>query len=386
MAEDIRTGQTDSAVPADGQIKFKAMGFPGEPYSIVLTNIFKEPDSHLNKVPPWGLPGLYQVTLVLGKPGARPFSENEIKFAQFVEGTSHLAIVAPAFPAPPDAVKIRFAVNSEGASFVFEGWPNEEGFLAKLDTTAFHAQNRNDAEMRASKAAQNVLSEYAASLDIPLQIDLIEVTEVATANKSLTIVAPFLGGGSTAPILTYDPEFANFAALYREALVSNTPAYRYLCFYKILEASRKRRERLGRRLKQEYRPVRTGEVVPETRAEQIKWLSAIFAGQREWAELTLNQTFPQETRGKKLTTLFDGPLRQMRDRIAHGILDSGVHLHFDDLGSVREITKWLPFLRCAVRRTLKNDFPDHYLPYLGEDGTIAYDYLAAVDAGSISGQ
>ena len=88
-------------------------------------------------------------------------------------------------------------------------------------------------------------SEYAANLDIPLQIDLIEVTEMATANKSLTLIAPFLVGGSSAPIEAYDPEFANLAALYREALVSNTPAYRYLCFYKILEASRKRRERLA---------------------------------------------------------------------------------------------------------------------------------------------
>ena len=58
---------------AEAKLNLKGMGFPGEPYSIVLTNIFKEPDIHLNAVPPWGLPGLYQVTLVLGKPGARAF-------------------------------------------------------------------------------------------------------------------------------------------------------------------------------------------------------------------------------------------------------------------------------------------------------------------------
>ena len=272
-------------------------------------------------------------------------------------------------------MKIRLEVKGESDSFVFEGWPNEAGFLAKLDAQAFHAQNRNEAEMRAAKAAQSVISEYAASLDIPLQIDLIEVTEVATANKSLTLIAPFLGAGSSAPIEAYDPEFANLAALYREALVSNTPAYRYLCFYKILEASRKRRERLGRKLKKEYRLVRLGEVVPSTHPEQIAWLNAIFVGPREWAELTLNQIFPQETRGKKLSALFDGPLRQLRDRIAHGILDSGSYLHFDDLSSIREITKWLPFLRCAVRRTLKNEFSRHYLPYLNEDGTVTHDYL-----------
>ena len=335
----------------DGKINLRGMGFPGEPYSMILTNLFKAPDAHLNATPPWGLPGLYQVTLVLGKPGARTFPENEVKFAEFMEGTSHLAVLAPAFPAPEDAVKIGLEVKGESDSFVFEGSPDAGGFLAKLDTRPVQAQNRNDAEMRATKAAQSVLSEYAASLDIPLQIDLIEVTEMATANKSLTWIAPFLGGGSSAPIEAYDPEFANLAALYREGLVSNTPAYRYLCFYKILEASRKRRERLGRKLKKEYRPVRVGEVVPSTHAEQIVWLNAIYVGPRTWTGLVLNRIFPQETHGKKLTALFDGQLRQLRDRIAHGILDSGSHLHFDDLTSVREITKWLPFLRCAVRRT-----------------------------------
>jgi hypothetical protein len=317
---------------------------------------------------------------VLGKPGTRTFPENEVKFAEFMEGNSHLAILAPAFPAPADAVKIRLEVKSESDSFVFEGWPDKGGFLAKLETQAFHANNRNDAEMRATKAAKNVLSEYAASLDIPLQIDLIEVTEVATANKSLTLIAPFLGGGSSAPIEAYDPEFANLAALYREALVSNTPAYRYLCFYKILETSRKRRERLARKLKKEYRPVRFGEVIPAKRPEQLAWLNAIFIGPREWTELTLNRIFPPETYDKKINAIFDGALRQMRDRIAHGILDSGSYLNLDDLTSTREISKWLPFLRCAVRRILKNDFPEHYLRCLEEDGTVNHDYLLKENA------
>lgn len=353
-------------------INVKSMGFPGEPYSMVLTNIFKEPDSHLNQVPPWGLPGLYQVTFVLGRPGIRTFPENEIKFAQFMRGDSHLAILAPAFPAPEDAVKIALAVQVEGESFVFEGLGNEAGFLAKLETKPFHAQNRNDAELRSTRAVQSVLSEYSASLDIPLQIALIEVTEMATSNKSLTLTASFRSGGSSAPIEAFDPEFANLAALYREGLISNTPAYRYLCFYKILEASRKRRERLGRKLKKQYHPNRDGESIPSSHAEQVAWLKAIFIGPHEWGQLTLNQIFPQEARGKKLTALFDSELRPLRDRIAHGILDSGDYLHVDDLAAVREITKWLPFLRCAVRRTLKNDFPDHYLPYLNEDGSITH--------------
>ena len=90
MANDMgdRTAKTENKV-AGAKFNLKGVGFPGEPYSMVLTNIFKAPDAHLNTVPPWGLPGLYQVTFVLGKPGARAFPENEIKFAQFMEGSSH---------------------------------------------------------------------------------------------------------------------------------------------------------------------------------------------------------------------------------------------------------------------------------------------------------
>ena len=34
--------------------------------------------------------------------------------------------------------------------------------------------------------------------------------------------------------------------------------------------------------------------------------------------------------------------------------------------------KWLPFLRCAARRRMKNDF-DTFLRYLGEDGVVVSD-------------
>src|ERR1700734_1951929 len=36
------------------------------------------------------------------------------------------------------------------------------------------------------------------------------------------------------------------------------------------------------------------------------------------------------------------------------------------------IVKWLPFMRCAARRRMKNDF-DTFLRYLGEDGGVVSD-------------
>ncbi|MGA9129993.1 MAG: methylamine utilization protein MauJ [Terracidiphilus sp.] len=373
------TSASQSVAEQQATIRLPVLGFPGEPYSMVLTNIYKDPDSHLNRVPPQGLPGQYKVSFVMGKPEHSEIPEREIKFAEFMRGDSHLAILAPAFPAPGDAIKIHLALRVGSESLVVEGTANEEGYLSKLETQPFFAQNRNDAQSKAVRIVHGLLSEYSVQLDIPLQADLIEVTEISTANRSLTLVAPFLGGGTSAPIVDYDQEFANLCALYREGMLSKSPVYRYLCFYKILEASRKRRERLGRKHKKAYQPIRHGEIIPASVSDQITWLTAIFIGPRQWPELMLGQIFPPETHGKKITALFDGNLRRLRDRIAHGILDSGQYLLVDDPDEVREIGRWLPFLRCAVRRILKNDFPGHYLTYLKEDGSINHEMAGGTD-------
>ena len=129
--------------------------------------------------------------------------------------------------------------------------------------------------------------------------------------------------------------------------------------------SRKRRERLGKKHKREYQPVRIGEVIPPTHAEQVKWLHAIFVNPPEWTPLTLNQIFPTETHGKKLNALFDGPLRRLRDHIAHGILDSGSYLHFDDLASIREISKMAAVFALRHQANLKERFPST-LPFVLE--------------------
>jgi hypothetical protein len=37
---------------------------------------------------------------------------------------------------------------------------------------------------------------------------------------------------------------------------------------------------------------------------------------------------------------------------------------------LREVYKWLPLTKCIVRRMLKNEFPDEFLSYIKEDGTV----------------
>src|ERR1700724_161804 len=167
-----------------------------------------------------------------------------------------------------------------------------------------------------------------------------------------------------------DPEFELSVALYREALNSNISIYRFLCFYKILELSRKRRKRLGMKNKASLKQPRPGEQVPLRDPKAMtEWLNALFYVNRDWDEGIFDQVFIAEALGKKLNNLIDNELRPIRDRIAHGILDDGDFLLLDRQADRDRVSHWLPLMRCMARRVMKNDFPD-YLAYLNEDGSI----------------
>src|SRR5271155_4008969 len=102
-----------------------------------------------------------------------------------------------------------------------------------------------------------------------------------------------------------DPEFEHTVALYREALNSNTEIYRFLCFYKILETSRKRRERLGRKHKATLKPIREGEQIPpRIKSEMESWMKALFHVNRDWDDGVLGQIFIPEILGKKINNIF----------------------------------------------------------------------------------
>jgi hypothetical protein len=59
--------------------------------------------------------------------------------------------------------------------------------------------------------------------------------------------------------------------------------------------------------------------------------------------MALESVFVTEARGRKIN-------------------DEALHL--------AKMSHWLPLLKCVVQRMLKNEFPDEYLPYLQEDGSI----------------
>lgn len=350
------------------------MGFSGEAQEVIAVNVFKGSDQR-NEGGPAGAPGLYKVVFLLNRPGFRLVPEHEFSFVGSLRGDSHLAIAKPAFTPPdPGADRIKiYAITPEG-KFEFTGYPNPKGYLGKIQAEPFEAANRTDAERRAYRALLPSLSNWSVHLDVPLEIEVIETTELRTSNPGIRVNTPFAEAPfavqSQAP--EWDSEFAHYAALYREGLNSNSSVYRFLCFFKIIEGVRTRRARLGaaaaKRGEHFSRPV---EAVPESPEAFVPWLNAIFLVIHDWDPLALHSIFVTEAIGKRFGQVIASQLQPLRDEVAHAILKSGeITLSSDELLHIQRVSRWLPLTRCIVRRMLKNEFPTQFLPYLNEDGTI----------------
>src|SRR5262249_12942327 len=118
--------------------------------------------------------------------------------------------------------------------------------------------------------------------------------------------------------------------------------------------------------------IRPQERIPKEPAEFEQWLNAIYPLRRKWDEMALESVFVAEARGRKINDLLDKELTDLRVDIAHTLSDKSgeVTLSVDEALHLAKVNHWLPLLKCIVRRMLKNEFPEEYLPYLQEDGSI----------------
>jgi hypothetical protein len=356
-------------VPANAtSVQMPPMGLPGQQQHAIVVNQFRDPNDPRNNGGPKGLPGKYVVTFVLARPGFNLLPESQHSFANGLRGDSHLAVAKPAFSPPgnPDADKILIKGTTEDGKFVFTGFPNQRGFFGKVVSEPFDA--------KAHRALAPSLSNWAVHLDIPLYVVQTESVEVRTQNTQTSIRAPHsevpLAISPTANLL---PEFRGYASLYREALNSNSPVYQFLCLFKMVEAMLKRRARLATAARKAGQPfTRRYESIPATAdVAAITWLNAIFSIRPNWDSMALASLFPTEVAGKSFQYVIDKVLYPMRVDIAHAIMSQSgeLTLTVDELLHTQNLNKWLPLLKCIVRRMLKNDFPADFLSYLKDDGT-----------------
>jgi hypothetical protein len=351
-------------------------GLPGQDQRLLIRNVFVDPNDPRNHGPVGGGAGKYRVLFTLMRPAVRPVPEYNFTFDVNVPGDSHVAVAPPAVKPPadnPGADKIKVYSKTDDGSFVFLGHANDRGFLGRLEVELDAADFR-DAENKAYRALAPSLSNWAVHLDIPVRIWRVHVTELNTNNQQISIVNPFdempfalAASGS----MTVD--FRAFAGLYREAANSNSPVYEYLCLFKIAEGIRNRRVRLAKEANARGEKFsRPQERIPKEPAEFEPWLNAIYPLRRKWDEMALESVFVAEARGRKINELLDKELTDLRVDIAHTLSDKSgeVTLSVDEALHLAKVNHWLPLLKCTVRRMLKNEFPNEYLPYLEEDGTV----------------
>jgi hypothetical protein len=324
-----------------------------------------------------GTAGLYKVVLTLARPGQPLLPEGQVTSFENMQGDSHLAIADPAYHPPNIAsddgvASILLQPETEDGKFNLIGKPNARGFLGQVIAEAMPGKDAQDARTKVYRALASSLSNISIQLDIPFYVYQSDMIELSTGNRFLSIVSPHLERPmQIAATGTMSKEFRSLAALYREALSSNTPPFQFLCYFKIIEGVRRRRQQLIAEAKaagtEIPRPL--AQMVPADETQFIPWLNAVYGVGRPWDFIMLESIFVNEAKGKKFNQIIDEYLRPVRDRIAHAVLDSGeLTLSADEDLDMREIYKWLSLMKCIVRHMLKSDFPREFLPYLNALG------------------
>jgi hypothetical protein len=215
----------------------------------------------------------------------------------------------------------------------------------------------------AYRALMPFLSAWSTSLDIPVIIETIQVTDPATYTESLRIQRPFremTPSKGVGPVLSDD--FCKFASVYREALNASSPFYRYLCLCKMVESIYFRQKVVAEEAK-----VR-GEA-PKKRDEDVRLSRDGIRGILGWVypwedpndDLLLRQLLPDEANNKNFRAVFHGILEPLRNTIAHALMKSGgIESVADRLEDVENVITWLPLLRLWVRVLLASEFPREF--------------------------
>jgi hypothetical protein len=353
-----------STPPLPTSADMDLVGFPGFLQHLSLIPHFRDPNDPRNQFHPAGLPGRYKVIFTFCRPGFSPLHDNNVAPAEHHKGDSHLAIAKPAYDEPnlPGADQVVFQVRTRNGEFVFYGHPNEAGFLGKIESEPFNAQSFQDAQGKAFQAIAPALSNISFFLDVPLNIYQTDVVEMRTGGMMLSMVAPFNETPSfLAPSENLPDDYLKYTSFYREAMISNSPNYQFLCYFKVIEGLRKRRERLivEAKVRGETPKTPLRQLIPKTREEQRQWLSTLFAVPWPWDDFALNMAFPQASLGRRVSDVVQNELTDIRNKIAHSVLDGGEPtISIDHPPDITQVVEWLPLTKCLARYHIKLEFPD----------------------------
>lgn len=337
-----------SKVPPRVSSQLPIIGLPGQNGNHIVVPVFPDDDPR-NQGGPRGLSGEYEVTFTLSRPGYPLQPEKSVAGSDALEGDSHLGI--------PQIFRV--AVSADGETFAFEGKPNSRGFLAALFVKC-NVKGTGDAHDKCYKALTPMLSSISLKWDIPLTIYQVDVQEVRTGTRQFSNRNPFdevnIKGQFVAAM---DQEAKTYAAIYREAITTESVTYQFLCFYRIIESIQARRTRLERDArKQATSYIAPTEMYPGTEAEASNFLNSLFSQKASHSDpWTLDMILLPDAVGKEFRDIVTNYLKPVRDNIAHTSLQRASELiSMDDPLSWQRVEMWLPPIKCIARKMLKNEF------------------------------
>lgn len=343
-------------------------GLHGLQQHLTVVPLYEDPSDPRNSDGPQGRPGKYEVVFTFSRPGYSITKEYSALASEFLQGDSHLAITKPSNTlVDPSVTACRFDVSLDMTTVSFVGIPNTAGFLSKI-TGRMDADSFVDAHRKTTSSITPLLSNLSAQLDIPLFIFQTDLTEISSGARRITCAVPFRQTPLVhLPAAGLEPDFRGYASLYRESLNSNSPVYQFLCFFKIIQSIQVRRKRLAEEARSQGSvPERSREVFPATVDELKLWLDALYPVRPPtWDDVVIKSLLIPETSGRKFGWIIENYISPFRNQIAHAFFDTGeLALSTDDPLSSEKVNKWLPILKCIVRRMLKNTFPKVFLSAL----------------------
>lgn len=354
------TPEIAPAAPRQESVTFTLQpGLPGTRINFILHPIWKDPQDPRNLLLPQGASREYRVSFALGRSGGTIAADLMPQEA----GDSFL-IIPEAGNSPRTDIPYFGADYEFGEEQIhFDGYVNPFGRLAKLVATDVRAKSFRDAEHKALRALQTLVSQLAFRFNIPIHVAKTEILEISTGSVRHSVVLPYREGRFESELDRQStPEFGFYASLYREALNSNSPVYQFLCFFKIVEGLRARRRRLASTQKSIGGIVeKKTEIIPTEEADCKEWLTQLFGIRVDWGKENLSSTIQWAARGKRFGHVIDTCLNPIRVGIAHSVLKTGEStLMADEALHLDGVFRWLGLTQCIARAMMKSDFPQEF--------------------------
>jgi hypothetical protein len=340
-------GPVPEGVPAlrsftkEPKAEVSAWGVPGEEHKIFVAPMRKEDLQSGKEVNLKGSPGPYRVQFLMSRPGYPITKEREHAFIDKAVGTSHIRIVKPKSERRLQDAD-RMLMQLRGLNFQYECYADDDGFLGKI-VAELTADDAQDAENKAYGAIAPFLSAWSLNLDVPVHVETIQVTDLTTYITSLRTKTPHfeMNWGGSGELPFFLDEFCQYASVYREGLNTNSLFYRFLCFFKIIESIIARRGREAAEQRAAGKDTRRGyEVIPEKKEELLALLKRLYSWRDTWDAMAIEQIFPKEVLGKKVTWIKEKHLYGIRCGIAHALLEKGeITIILDKIEHIQQVNK-----------------------------------------------